>query len=64
MGTAGLVADDIVHPVRAVYRRWTNTSVRVDTEARVDLDRPRVLLERGAPLPHEGPTAPAGPPRA
>ncbi|MGH8918499.1 MAG: NAD(P)/FAD-dependent oxidoreductase [Actinomycetes bacterium] len=56
VATAGLGADDIAHPIRAIYGPHPNISVRLGTVTGVDLDARVVHLARC-----DGPSAGGGP---
>jgi NADH dehydrogenase len=48
VATAGLGSDDIAHPIRAIYSRYSNVDVRVGTVTGIDLDE-RVVSIEGEP---------------
>ena len=45
VATAGLGADDIAHPIRAIYARHPNINVRLGVVSAVDLERREVGIE-------------------
>jgi NADH dehydrogenase len=45
VATAGLGADDIAHPIRAIYARYPNISVRLGNVSTVDLDERTVEID-------------------
>ncbi len=53
VATAGLDIDDVAYPVRGIFRRQRNVSVRMARVTGVDLDGRRVLVDRGEPLPYD-----------
>jgi NADH dehydrogenase len=53
VATAGLDTDDIAYPVRGIFRRQRNVSVRVARVTGVDLTRRLVETDRGAPLAYD-----------
>ena len=50
VATAGLDTDDIAYPIRGIFRRQKNASVRVAAVTGIDLDRRLVETSRGEPL--------------
>ena len=53
VATAGLDIDDVAYPVRGIFRRQRNVSIRMARVTGVDLDGRRVLVDRGEPLPYD-----------
>jgi NADH dehydrogenase len=53
VATAGLDIDDVAYPVRGIFRRQRNVSIRMARVTGVDLDDRRVLVDRGEPLPYD-----------
>jgi len=60
VATAGLDTDDIAYPVRGIFRRQRNVSVRMATVTEVDLIARRVTTDRGAPLAYDSLVIAAG----
>src|SRR6478735_656908 len=60
VATAGLGADDIGYPVRGIFRRQRNVSVRMARVVGIDLDRHLVHTEPGAPLEYDSLVVAAG----
>ena len=53
VATAGLDTDDIAYPVRGIFRRQHNVSVRMASVTGFELDARRVLTDRGDPLEYD-----------
>ena len=53
VATAGLDIDDVAYPVRGIFRRQRNVSIRMARVTGVDLDGRRVLVDGGSPLPYD-----------
>ncbi len=53
VATAGLDTDDIAYPVRGIFRRQPNVSVRMATVTAVDLAARQVVTDRGQPLAYD-----------
>ncbi len=53
VATAGLDLDDIAYPVRGIFRRQRNVSVRMATVTAVDLRARRITTDRGSPLEYD-----------
>ncbi|HET9078551.1 MAG TPA: NAD(P)/FAD-dependent oxidoreductase [Acidimicrobiales bacterium] len=53
VATAGLGADDIARPIRAIHSPHPNVSVRLGSVGGIDLDRRRVLVEGGPDLAYD-----------
>lgn len=53
VATAGLDLDDIAYPVRGIFRRQRNVSVRMAAVTGVDLRARRVTTDRGAPIEYD-----------
>ena len=53
VASAGLDVDDVAYPVRGIFRRQRNVSVRMARVTGFDLDGRRVLVDRGDPLPYD-----------
>jgi NADH:ubiquinone reductase (H+-translocating) len=45
VATAGLGSDDIAHPIRSIYGKYPNISVRLGTVTDIDLDARHVVVE-------------------
>ena len=60
VATAGLDTDDIAYPVRGIFRRQRNVSVRMATVTAVDLAARRVETDRGTPLEYDALVVAAG----
>lgn len=50
VATAGLDTDDIAYPIRGIFRRQKNATVRVAAVTAIDLERRTVTTTRGEPL--------------
>lgn len=50
VATAGLDTDDIAYPIRGIFRRQRNATVRVSEVTDIDLDRRLVHTVRGEPV--------------
>ena len=53
VATAGLDTDDIAYPVRGIFRRQRNVSVRMASVTGVDLAAKVVTTDRGAPIAYD-----------
>jgi NADH:ubiquinone reductase (H+-translocating) len=53
VATAGLDLDDIAYPVRGIFRRQRNVSVRMATVTEVDLGARMVTTDRGSPIGYD-----------
>ena len=53
VASAGLDVDDVAYPVRGIFRRQRNVSVRMARVTGFDLDARRVVVDRGYPLPYD-----------
>jgi NADH dehydrogenase len=53
VATAGLDTDDIAYPVRGIFRRQRNVTVRMATVTDIDLAARLVTTDRGDPLPYD-----------
>ncbi len=53
VATAGLGSDDIAHPIRSIYSRYPNITVRVGTVSGIDLDQRVVEVDGEAGLPYD-----------
>jgi NADH dehydrogenase len=53
VATAGLDADDVAYPVRGIFRRQHNVTVRMARVTGVNLDQQVVSVDRGGPLPYD-----------
>ena len=53
VATVGLDVDDVAYPVRAIFRRQRNVTVRMARVTGIDLDRRCVQVDRGRPLPYD-----------
>ena len=53
VATAGLDADDITQPARHLYHKQRNVDFRLGTVTAVDLDRQRLEVDPGPPVPYD-----------
>lgn len=53
VATAALGPDDIAHPIRAIYAKYPNISVRMDTVVDVDLDGRLVICKEGDAIAYD-----------
>ena len=53
VATAGLDVDDVAYPVRGIFRRQRNVTIRMARVTAVDLDDRLVRVDRGLPLPYD-----------
>jgi NADH dehydrogenase len=53
VATAGLDVDDIAYPVRGIFRRQRNVTVRMARVTGVDIEARCVTVDRGGPLPYD-----------
>jgi NADH:quinone reductase (non-electrogenic) len=53
VASAGLDVDDVAYPVRGIFRRQRNVTVRMARVTGFDLDGRRVIVDRGDPLPYD-----------
>ncbi len=53
VATAGLGPDDIAHPIRAIFARYPNVTVRLGLATKVDVEAREVMLEHGEVLPYD-----------
>ena len=53
VATAGLDVDDVAYPVRGIFRRQRNVTIRMARVTAVDLDDRLVHVDRGLPLPYD-----------
>ena len=53
VATAGLSADDIARPIRAIYSRYGNISVRLGTVTAVDFENQAVEIDGVSPLHYD-----------
>ena len=53
VATAGLEPDEIVHPVRDLFRRHKNVAFRLGTVRTVDRVRRQIHLDEGEPVPYD-----------
>ena len=53
VATAGLDVDDVAYPVRGIFRRQHNVTVRMARVTGIDLDGRLVQVDRGPPLPYD-----------
>jgi NADH dehydrogenase len=53
VATAGLGADDIAHPIRSIYGRHPNISVRLGSVSGVDLEQRMVEIDGDPTLPYD-----------
>jgi NADH dehydrogenase len=53
VASAGLDVDDVAYPVRGIFRRQRNVTVRMARVTDFDLDGRRVIVDRGDPLPYD-----------
>jgi NADH dehydrogenase len=53
VATAGLGADDIARPIRAVYSKYDNVHVRVGSVTSIDLDRRTVCVDQQDEIPYD-----------
>jgi NADH:ubiquinone reductase (H+-translocating) len=60
VATAGLDTDDIAYPVRGIFRRQRNVTVRMATVTAIDLAARRVQTDRGTPLEYDALVVAAG----
>jgi NADH:ubiquinone reductase (H+-translocating) len=60
VATAGLDTDDIAYPVRGIFRRQRNVTVRMATVTGIDLASRTVTTDRGAPISYDSLVVAAG----
>ena len=53
VATAGLDVDDVAYPVRGIFRRQRNVTVRMARVTGIDLDGRLVQVDRATPLPYD-----------
>lgn len=53
VATAGLDAQDIIHPVRAIFRKDKNISFRLGAVQFVDPEKRHLIMHSGPPLPYD-----------
>jgi NADH dehydrogenase len=53
VATAGLDVDDVAYPVRGIFRRQRNVTVRMARVTGIDLDSRVVHVDRGSPLSYD-----------
>jgi NADH dehydrogenase len=53
VATAGLDVDDVAYPVRGIFRRQRNVTIRMARVTGIELDDRIVHVDRGLPLPYD-----------